>query len=219
MLLVATSFAAILGAPIQQSIKATHVSMLPTFEEYRLSFGKTYATTDHAMKAKVAYEANLKRIVANNNEPRDPATYGVNEFTDISPDDFKTRLGFKTPKERDEPSSNDMWPPKWYKVLFVNRYPLASKRSSPSSSPPPTPSSSPSASAALQATITSPAASRPRALIGVQRALSHPSRTRATADPCARRSRPLTSLVRVVSPPAGGARRPPLLLPPAPLRC
>ena len=64
-------------------------------------------------------EANLKRIVANNLDPRDPATYGVNEFTDISPEDFKTRLGFKTPKERDEPSSNDMWPPKWYKCGFA----------------------------------------------------------------------------------------------------
>lgn len=66
------------------------VSAIPTFEEWTTQWGKDYANdmVEHAFRKSV-YEKNLADIERVNNDPESTWTAGVNEYSDMTWEEFK----------------------------------------------------------------------------------------------------------------------------------
>jgi len=77
-----------------------------TFEEYVVDFKKPYTegTAEWQLRERIFLD-NLKKIVSHNDEPGVTWTMGVNDFTDLTPQEMKSRMGFRPrPKAPIDPS-------------------------------------------------------------------------------------------------------------------
>jgi len=62
-------------------------------------FGKEYSEGEYEMRYK-NFLASLQRVDAKNNNPRATATYAINKFSDMSPEEFRTTILMKNPLPR-----------------------------------------------------------------------------------------------------------------------
>jgi cathepsin F len=76
---------------------AAAVSAMPLsdeFDNFRVKFGKTYTSPEETEIRRAVFAANVAKI-ASLNAMKDGAVYGVNEFADLTEDEFRSqKLGF-----------------------------------------------------------------------------------------------------------------------------
>jgi cathepsin L len=69
-------------------------SALPTsseeFKSFQATYKKSYATAEEALKRQAIFEANLAKIAAHNKDPRWTYSLGVNQFADMTSEEFAT---------------------------------------------------------------------------------------------------------------------------------
>jgi len=75
-------------------VAAIPVPETTTFGQFKARYGKNYIGAEHELREAI-FNANLAKI-ASLNQQDSSATYGVNEFADLSEDEFRSqKLGFK----------------------------------------------------------------------------------------------------------------------------
>jgi cathepsin L len=65
-----------------------------TFSEYVSDFGKTYANNADRLLHEGIFNANVAKVVAHNKDARHSYTMAVNQFTDMTPQEFKRFRGY-----------------------------------------------------------------------------------------------------------------------------
>jgi len=69
------------------------------FKQFVVDFKREYPSEEERMQRFRAFAANMVRIIRHN-EGNSTYTLGINEFTDVTPEEFKAqRLGFKRPEK------------------------------------------------------------------------------------------------------------------------
>lgn len=59
-----------------------------TFDNFRARFGKSYATSEESSRREAIFNANLVKIEQHNADPRWTYTLGVNQFADLTSEEF-----------------------------------------------------------------------------------------------------------------------------------
>ncbi len=82
---------------------ATAASATPTFEEWRVSYGKEYATVEEFARRVQNFFVNEQIIEAHNRAANSTYTLGHNQFSDMSQEEFRaTYLGWTRPTSTNE---------------------------------------------------------------------------------------------------------------------
>jgi len=82
---------ALLGLLARPACGAGELEGLGDFESFRARFGKSYAAGEEAARRET-FRANLGRIRAHNADPAHSWSMGVNQFTDMTDDEFERRV-------------------------------------------------------------------------------------------------------------------------------
>jgi len=69
-----------------------------TFEEYKLDFGKTYESEAVEAVHRALFETQLAKIISHNKDSSQTWKMGVNKFTDMTPQQFKSYKGYSLSK-------------------------------------------------------------------------------------------------------------------------
>lgn len=72
------------------------------FEDFKVKFQRKYKTTDEESKRREIFRESMKRVDKNNNINGSPV-FGVTKYSDRTPEEFKTLLGFKHSESSEEP--------------------------------------------------------------------------------------------------------------------
>eukprot|EP00656_Telonema_subtile_P057260 TRINITY_DN9381_c0_g1_i2.p1 TRINITY_DN9381_c0_g1~~TRINITY_DN9381_c0_g1_i2.p1 ORF type:complete len:330 (-),score=79.73 TRINITY_DN9381_c0_g1_i2:121-1110(-) len=93
--LIAATVHVSLAAPV-----TAEALLLTQFEGYKADFNKSYASEEHSYRLQ-AFAANLDKIAALNAEEGEEI-YGLTKFSDLTPEEFKSRyLGYKRTEARE----------------------------------------------------------------------------------------------------------------------
>lgn len=84
---------------IFQNVDESEIS--ESFQNFIVDYGKDYSTTEIYEERKKVFAFNYRRIIANNNHPGAEVILGVNEFADLTDDEFAT-LYLSTPSDNPE---------------------------------------------------------------------------------------------------------------------
>lgn len=79
-------------------VNAGYLSDLDAFKHFQQRFAKKYATDDEYSDRFVIFQKNLNAIVSHNLDTTQNFTMGVNQFTDMTPAEFKAYTTGFTPK-------------------------------------------------------------------------------------------------------------------------
>jgi len=63
-----------------------------SFQDYMQEFSKSYASFDEHVKREFAFATNLKTIQAHNSDPTATYKMGLNDFTDLTAEEFKDKM-------------------------------------------------------------------------------------------------------------------------------
>ncbi|CAH0388054.1 unnamed protein product [Bemisia tabaci] len=91
------------NAPVLSHIKAGVDTVSDKFQQFLAfmrEYGKTYTSKEELEKRFHIFQENMKTVKELNAENKGRATFGITEFSDMTPEEFKrTRLGLKRKTE------------------------------------------------------------------------------------------------------------------------
>ncbi|CAD8164351.1 unnamed protein product [Paramecium pentaurelia] len=90
---------------IQNQQPVDEVSMV--FEQFKIQYTKSYAYVEEAYRRAI-FEQNYAKILAHNADPTQTYTVGVNQFTDLTQDEFASIYLTYTPPEGWQPSYEEV---------------------------------------------------------------------------------------------------------------
>lgn len=82
----------------------SHACALPTdrhaWEDYKIKFGKKYSSVDEPQRSEI-WRLNVRNIDKHNSKPKKSYIQGMNNFTDMTHDEFLARIGisYKIPQK------------------------------------------------------------------------------------------------------------------------
>merc|ERR1719261_1023709 len=100
LLCIAAANGKALVAHVMPSLDSQEMSVTERFGVFKVKFGKRYGTDAEEGAAMTAFEANDEIIKRHNADASKSYTLGHNEFSDLTFDQFKVRMGLRSPPAR-----------------------------------------------------------------------------------------------------------------------